>query len=169
MLITLLENAGCCLTLPKNARPHAPHVREAEDTLAHIQSLGLTNLAAQWLASQSRPATTATVAHQKPRDKSWGLLPRRPNPQDIQEDAFSQAASNISNPSNTSNASESDENAPILGRRAERTGLSMTATAVIREPSDDSETGSSDSDSDWGSFRVILLLKAEEFFMNFFL
>lgn len=155
MLITLLENAGCCLTIPKNVRPHAPHVREAEDTLAHVQSLGLTNLAAQWLASQSRPATTATTASQKPKDKSWPVLPRaisRPVPQDNQEDTSSQAASNISN---TSNASESDENAPILGRRAERTGISVPT--VVREQSDDSESCSSDSDSDWGSFRVNFL------------
>jgi len=77
---------------------------------------------------------------------------------DGQEDAFSQTPSNVSNPSNTSNASESDENAPILGRRAERSGLSAGTLAPVSRDSDDSQSDSSDSDSDWGSFKVSILV-----------
>lgn len=65
---------------------------------------------------------------------------------DVSEDSTSQALSNVSE--------ISDENIPILGRRAERRTAAAAAAAstCVPEPTSD-ESGN--SDSDWESFKVL--------------
>ncbi|KAK6641203.1 hypothetical protein RUM44_012912 [Polyplax serrata] len=165
-LTVLLVASEFCSKVHENAGPSVIYVEEVEDTLRHMQKLGISTLASQWIESNSRFRTTTPeeiLAKKKSKKENLlGLVKTFDGPQrtsvtskvphlSIKPGDLNQGKRPRSNPPDTSedsvsqsasNMSElSDENAPILGRRRE------LGRAVTENVSDDSDS----SDSDWDS------------------
>ncbi|KAF7993028.1 hypothetical protein HCN44_005809 [Aphidius gifuensis] len=57
-LLAVLVESGGCTTLPDdNEGPDVFYVEEAQETLKHIQKIGISNLADKWISSNTRPET----------------------------------------------------------------------------------------------------------------
>ncbi|KAG6797320.1 protein inturned [Apis mellifera caucasica] len=55
LLAVLLESGGCTAKCNEIIGPDIFYVEEAQETLKHIQKIGVTTLAAKWIASNTRP------------------------------------------------------------------------------------------------------------------
>nr|XP_034172113.1 protein inturned isoform X1 [Osmia lignaria] len=55
LLAVLLESGGCTAKCSETTGPDVFYVEEAQETLKHIQKVGVTTLAAKWIASNTRP------------------------------------------------------------------------------------------------------------------
>ncbi|XP_048515157.1 protein inturned isoform X3 [Athalia rosae] len=55
LLTVLLESGGCTAELEENARPDVFYVEEAQETLKHVQKIGIPTLAEKWLGANTRP------------------------------------------------------------------------------------------------------------------
>ncbi|XP_043256589.1 protein inturned [Colletes gigas] len=55
LLAVLLESGGCTTKCSETTGPDIFYVEEAQETLKHIQKIGVTTLAAKWIASNTRP------------------------------------------------------------------------------------------------------------------
>ncbi|XP_011298415.1 protein inturned [Fopius arisanus] len=72
LLAVVLESGGCTARPAENEGPDVFYVEEAQETLKHIQKIGISTLAAKWIAANARPETldiqekncgkTATIA-----------------------------------------------------------------------------------------------------------
>ncbi|CAL7946624.1 unnamed protein product [Xylocopa violacea] len=59
LLAVLLESGGCTAKCSETIGPDIFYVEEAQETLKHIQKIGVTTLAAKWIASNTRPEVIA--------------------------------------------------------------------------------------------------------------
>ncbi|KOX74168.1 Protein inturned [Melipona quadrifasciata] len=59
LLVVLLESGGCTAKCSETIGPDIFYVEEAQETLKHIQKIGVTTLAAKWIASNTRPEVIA--------------------------------------------------------------------------------------------------------------
>ncbi|XP_012278022.1 protein inturned isoform X2 [Orussus abietinus] len=57
LLAVLLESGGCTAKLKENTGPDIFYVEEAQETLRHIQKIGVPALVAKWLSANARPET----------------------------------------------------------------------------------------------------------------
>ncbi|XP_046835061.1 protein inturned isoform X2 [Vespa crabro] len=55
LLAVLLESGGCTAKYDDTTGPDVFYVEEAQETLKHIQKIGITTLAAKWITSNARP------------------------------------------------------------------------------------------------------------------
>ncbi|XP_020718480.1 protein inturned isoform X1 [Bombus terrestris] len=55
LLAVLLESGGCTAKCSETIGPDIFYVEEAQETLKHIQKIGVTTLAAKWISSNTRP------------------------------------------------------------------------------------------------------------------
>ncbi|KAL2738786.1 protein inturned [Vespula squamosa] len=55
LLAVLLESGGCTAKYDDTIGPDVFYVEEAQETLKHIQKIGITTLAAKWITSNARP------------------------------------------------------------------------------------------------------------------
>ncbi|KAG7201957.1 hypothetical protein KM043_004661 [Ampulex compressa] len=63
LLAVLLESGGCTAKYNDLNGPDVFYVEEAQETLKHIQKIGVTALAAKWIASNARPQVIAYENH----------------------------------------------------------------------------------------------------------
>ncbi|XP_017799243.1 PREDICTED: protein inturned [Habropoda laboriosa] len=59
LLAVLLESGGCTAKHSETIGPDVFYVEEAQETLKHIQKIGVTTLAAKWIESNTRPEVIA--------------------------------------------------------------------------------------------------------------
>ncbi|EEB12645.1 PDZ domain-containing protein, putative [Pediculus humanus corporis] len=165
-LAVILEAGEFCAKICDNAGPALPYIEEAEETLIHMQKLGISSLASQWLENNSRfrTVTPEEVFINKMNNKKDNLLnfvktfdgtqknsAQKSLPQKSEESILGKknrgtlvvdtSEDSISQTPSNEVSEISDENAPILGRRGERNKIS-----------NENITSESDSsDSDWDS------------------
>ncbi|XP_046747053.1 protein inturned [Diprion similis] len=60
LLAVLLESGGCTAELENNASPDVFYVEEAQETLKHIQKIGIPTLAEKWIAANTRSGIELT-------------------------------------------------------------------------------------------------------------
>nr|XP_033322916.1 protein inturned isoform X1 [Megalopta genalis] len=63
LLAVLLESGGCTAKCTETNGPDVFYVEEAQETLKHIQKIGVTTLAAKWIASNTRPEVIPNEDH----------------------------------------------------------------------------------------------------------
>lgn len=57
LLAAVLETGGCTAQPEDNQGPDVFYVEEAQETLKHIQKIGISTLAAKWISANARPET----------------------------------------------------------------------------------------------------------------
>lgn len=75
-MAVILEAGEFCAKICDNAGPALPYIEEAEETLIHIQKLGISSSASQWLENNSRfrTVTPEEVFNNKMNNKKDNLL-----------------------------------------------------------------------------------------------
>lgn len=151
-IVFLLESCGGS-DCEKNAKwsQMISYIEEAEDTLDYLKLLDVSKFASYWLSDNLNGLKSFDGIQKGFESMAWPSIEKKYGYEygrssknrkisygDISEDSTSQAPSNVSE--------ISDENVPILGRRAER----RSAALAVPEPGSDD---SGNSDSDWESFK----------------
>lgn len=151
--MVLMEAGGCTSPPEENQSPDVFYVEEAQETLHHIQNMGISALADKWLSLNSRPQiavvdTTANKPNKKndfftfakstsptpaPSKKTeiTSILKHR-SPKSATGSVFS--GEDVSEDSASQEARSEISDEPVIGRRAAR-------------------EKDSDSDSDWDNYR----------------
>ncbi|XP_031848472.1 inturned planar cell polarity protein isoform X3 [Nomia melanderi] len=70
LLAVLLESGGCTAKCNESNGPDVFYVEEAQETLKHIQKIGVTTLAAKWIASNTRPEVIPNEDHASAKPSS---------------------------------------------------------------------------------------------------
>ncbi|XP_063981427.1 protein inturned [Diachasmimorpha longicaudata] len=70
LLAVVLESGGCTARLEENEGPDVFYVEEAQETLKHIQKIGISTLAVKWISANARPETADVQERNSVRSSS---------------------------------------------------------------------------------------------------
>ncbi|EZA55008.1 PDZ domain-containing protein [Ooceraea biroi] len=119
LLAVLLESGGCTAKYSDAIGPDVFYVEEAQETLKHVQKIGVTTLASKWIVSNARPEVIPYEEHTMAKASSSITENLFVYSLQTSEDSLSQGTGGVSE--------MSDEAMPILGRRATREKINSTA------------------------------------------
>ncbi|XP_011694656.1 PREDICTED: protein inturned [Wasmannia auropunctata] len=131
LLAVLLESGGCTAKYNDAIGPDVFYVEEAQETLKHIQKIGVTVLASKWITSNTRPEVipfeehTTTKASSSITENLFGLIK-------------SSDAQTVSSKQNVSSISKKPQELPsILKKRSEENPV-ISGSVYSLQTSEDS-------------------------------
>lgn len=174
--MVVMETGGCTVVPEEIQGPDVFYVEEVQDTLQHIQSMGISALADKWISLNIRPQIavpdSSDTKNQKRMDffgninfmkNSSPTPPKAPSPAAKKQEVTSilkhrnVSATQKSNPNLSGSGSifsneDASEDSQSQGAHSELSDEPVLGRRAVRERQ--TSLDSDDSDSDWEQYRV---------------
>lgn len=174
-----MEAGGCTVPAEQHQGPDVFYVEEAQDTLKHIQNMGISMLADKWISLNVRPEVAVPDLNDNKNQKRTDFFgnfmknnsptpPKVPSPASKKPEVTSilkhrnMQKSNVNLSASGSVFSNEDvsEDSQSQGAHSELSDEPVLGRRATREKNINLEY-SDDSDSDWEAYRVIILVNSQ--------